>query len=508
MHRIVALCLLTPIVSLPLTAAEPEREAPSLTVYNQRFAVVREMVPLDLTVGVNHITFSDITAHAEPDSVVLRDLHGAGLRILEQNYRNDPISDGLLLSLFEGKTIDFVRYDAGSNGKVIVQGKIIRSGYVPHYSAYEQYGSQYAYAQSAMASGGSGQPIIEVNGQLQFSLPGQPIFPSLGTDTILKPTFDWQLQSQAAGHRMVELSYVSGGMTWKADYNIVAPQTSDVMDIVGWVTLDNQSGKTFENAHVKLMAGDVSKLQGNEDDRYMLRAEAARAMVVNGESVVTQKNFDEYHLYTLERSTTLRDRETKQVEFLRAAGVRANRVYVYDGFKLDQQFFGWNMETIRENPNYGTNSNRKVWVMLEFKNSKENNLGMPLPAGRVRFYRHDDDGQTEFTGEDRIDHTPSDETVRFYTGNAFDIVGERRRTYFKTDSSQRWADEAFEIKVRNHKKTPVQVRVVEHLYRWTNWEISQKSDEFRKNDAQQIEFRVPVPPDGEKTVTYMVHYSW
>jgi hypothetical protein len=505
MHRIVALCL-TSIVSLPLTAAEPERDAPSLTVYNQRFAVVREMVPLDLTVGLNHIAFSDITAHAEPDSVVLRDLHGAGLRILEQNYRNDPISDGLLLSLFEGKTIDFVRYDAKSN-KEIIQGKIIRSGYVPHYSAYEQYGSQYAYVQTAMASGGSGQPIIEVNGQLQFSLPGQPIFPSLGTDTILKPTFDWQLQSQAAGHRMVELSYVSGGMSWKADYNIVAPQTSDVMDIVGWVTLDNQSGKTFENAQIKLMAGDVSKIQENENGRYML-SDAARAEAVNGGPVVTQKSFDEYHLYTLERSTTLRDRETKQVEFLRASGVHADRVYVYDGFKLDQQFFGWNMETIRENPNYGTNSNRKVWVMLEFKNSKANNLGMPLPAGRVRFYRHDDDGQTEFTGEDKIDHTPSDETVRFYTGNAFDIVGERRRTYFKTDSSERWADEGFEIKVRNHKKTPVQVRVVEHLYRWTNWEIAQKSDEFKKNDAQQIEFRVPVPADGEKTVTYLVHYSW
>lgn len=505
MRRTLALCLWFSLCALSLGGAEPPTEAPSLTIYNQKFGIVRQTVPLDLKAGVNHVTFSDITAHAEPDSVVLRDLRGGGLRILEQNYRNDPISDGLLLSLFEGQTIDFVRTDM-SGHQEIVKGKIIRSGYVPHYQAYEQYGYQYAAAQNAMASGGAGQPIIEVDGRLQFSLPGQPKFPSLGTDTILKPTFDWQLQSESAGKRTAELSYVSGGMSWKADYNIVAPETSDMMDIVGWVTLDNQSGKTFENAHIKLMAGDVSKLQeAGNNARYVFRAEAGASQAG---PVVTQKNFDEYHLYTLERPTTLRDRETKQVEFLRATNVRANRVYLYDGFKIEPQYAGWNFENVRENMNYGTQSNPKVWVMLEFKNSKTNNLGMPLPAGRVRFYRHDSDGQMEFTGEDKIDHTPSDETVRFYTGNAFDIVGERRRTNYRSNSSERWVDESFEIKVRNHKTTPVQVRVVEHLYRWTNWEISQKSDDFKKTDAQTIEFGVPIPASGEKTVMYMVHYSW
>ena len=506
MRRTLSLGLCYLLICLPLHAAEPQPEAPSLTIYNQKFGIVRQTVPLDLTAGVNHVTFSDITAHAEPDSVVLRDLRGGGLRILEQNYRNDPISDGLLLSLFEGKTIDFVRTDMNGHQE-IVKGKIIRSGYVPHYQAYDQYGYQYAAMQSAMAAGGAGQPIIEVEGKLQFSLPGQPKFPSLGTDTILKPTFDWQLQSESAGHRTAELSYVSGGMSWKADYNIVAPENSDVMDIVGWVTLDNQSGKTFENARIKLMAGDVSKIQEDRSGNSygMLRMQMADSRVA---PAVTEKTFDEYHLYTLERSTTLRDRETKQVEFLRSSGVHANRVYVYDGRKVEPQYYGWNYENIRENVNYGTQSNPKVWVMLEFKNSKANNLGMPLPAGRVRFYRHDSDGQMEFTGEDKIDHTPSDETVRFYTGNAFDIVGERRRTNIKVDSSDRWVDESFEIRVRNHKKAPVEVRVVEHLYRWTTWEISQKSDEFKKNDAQTIEFRVPIPANGEKTVTYMVHYSW
>jgi hypothetical protein len=254
------------------------------------------------------------------------------------------------------------------------------------------------------------------------------------------------------------------------------------------------------------MAGDVSKLQPGNMEYAKLASYAARAD--ESRPQVTEKAFDEYHLYTLERPTTLRDREVKQVEFLRATGVHASRIYVYDGVKIGQQYRGWNMENIRNNAEYGTESNPKVWVMLEFKNSKSNGLGMPLPGGRVRFYRRDQDGQMEFTGEDKIDHTPSDETVRFYTGNAFDVVGERRRTNYKVNSQEHWVDETFEIKLRNHKTTAAEVRVVEHLYRWSNWTISQKSDDFQKTDSQTIEYRVQVPPDKEKIVTYTVHYNW
>jgi hypothetical protein len=171
MRRLLALCFAVMSFALPLRSADPQPEGPSLTIYNQKFAVIRQAVPLDLNAGVNHITFSDITAHAEPDSVVLRDLRGGDLKILEQNYRNDPISEGLLLSLFEGKTIDFVRTDMQGH-REIIKGKIIRSGYVPHYAAYDEYGYQYQAAQQAMTTGGAGQPVIEVDGQLQFSLPG------------------------------------------------------------------------------------------------------------------------------------------------------------------------------------------------------------------------------------------------------------------------------------------------------------------------------------------------
>jgi hypothetical protein len=177
--------------------------------------------------------------------------------------------------------------------------------------------------------------------------------------------------------------------------------------------------------------------------------------------------------------------------------------------KIDANHYrGWGYDSIRQDRDYGTQCNPKVWVMREFANSETNHLGLPLPKGRLRFYRRDADDQVEFTGEDTIDHTPRDETVRVFTGNAFDFVGERKRTDFKVDTGSRWADESFEIKLRNHKKDSVEIRVVEHLYRWNNWEITRNSNFYSKTDAQTIEFRIPVKPDEEQTITYTVHYSW
>jgi hypothetical protein len=490
--------------------AKNSGDQPALTIYNADFAVVRQMIPLELKAGINRVSFTDATAHIEPDSVILRDPTGhRTLQILEQNYRNDPVSQELLLSLNEGKTINFQvqRLDAqGQAHNEIVQGKIIRSGYVPHYTAMSQYGQQY-YQQQMAYAGSTSQPIIEVNGKLQFTLPGLPLFPTLGDNTILKPTLDWVLETDKPGSSEGELSYITGGLSWHADYNVVAPPKGDTLDLVGWVTMDNQSGKEFDNARIKLMAGDVNKIQNagvaSGSVGALMRADASPT------PPVTEKAFDEYHLYSLERSTTLHDRETKQVEFVSASGVKSQRIYVYNGAAIDSNRYAYyNYEQIRNDQNYGTASNPKVWVMQEFKNSKANNLGMPLPKGRLRFYRRDDDGQVEFTGENTIDHTPTDETIRVYTGNAFDIVGERRRTNYRLDTNHNSLDEAFEIKVRNHKKEAVEVRVVEKLYRWITWDIQQKSDPFNKLDSKTIEFRVQIPPDGEKVVTYTAHYSW
>jgi hypothetical protein len=482
----------------------------SLTIYNQNFAVVRQPLVLDLKQGIGEFSINDITMHLEPDSVILRDPAGKrSLQILEQNYRADPISQGLLLSLYEGKPVDFLIKGTDGKPDQIVSGKIIRSGYVPHQSGMQRYGSQYTRSQIAYTQGPSGEPIIEVDGKLRFSLPGQPLFPALTDDTILKPTLSWKLQSNQAGKLNAELGYVTGGMSWEADYNMISPANGDTLDVIGWVTMDNQTGKTFENAQIKLMAGDVSKIQQNSSNiTSNFQSFAARD---DGSPAVSEKAFDEYHLYTLNRPATLHDRETKQVEFLRAEKAKAQRFYIYDGVKIDRnRYSGYRMENIRQERDYGTQSNPKVWVMKEIINSKENSLGIPLPKGRVRFYRKDDDGQLEFTGENIIDHTPKDETIRVYSGNAFDLVGERRRTDYKNDISRNsWVDESFEIKLRNHKeKEPVEIRVVEHLYRWTNWEIVEKSDTYLKTDSQTIEFRVQIPAGGEKTITYKVHYSW
>jgi hypothetical protein len=300
-------------------------------------------------------------------------------------------------------------------------------------------------------------------------------------------------------------------MNWQADYNVVAPPKGNVLDVVGWVTLDNQSGKTFANAKVKLMAGDVNKIQPGMPmaQSMAINGQMMDAMSFGGNPPVTERTFDEYHLYTLQRPTTIHDRETKQVEFVRAGGIQSKPVYVYDGVKIDpQRYNGWNWESIRNDAGYGTQWNAKVWVMQEFKNSKANNLGMPLPKGRVRFYRRDEDGQLEFTGENIIDHTPEDETLRLYTGSAFDLVGERHRTDYRIDTNRNDLDESFEIQLRNHKKEPVEVRIVEHLYRWSTWEIRLASDEFKKKDSQTIEFTVLVPAQGEKSVKYLAHYTW
>jgi hypothetical protein len=459
---------------------------PALTIYNQNFAVVRDSVPLVLKSGVNEVPYTDATAQVEPDSVILRDPSGKhSLQILEQNYRNDPVTQELLLSLFEGKTIDFERMRMKDNTQVpeIIPGKIVRSGYVP--------------------GGNSEQPIIDVNGKLQFSLPGQPLFPDLGDDTVLKPTLNWLLQSDKPGRFDAEVGYITKGFTWEADYNLVSPEKGDLVDLIGWVTLNNNSGKTFQDAKIKLMAGDVNRIQpqafGVDGRAYRL---ALSGMSANAPAV-TEKAFDEFHLYSIARPTTLRDRETKQVEFVRAEHVIAPTIYVYDGAPNYRFYGGLNYDQ-----GYGAEGNKKVSVMREFVNSDTNHLGMALPAGKLRFYRRDADGQLEFVGENRVDHTPRNETVRVTTGNAFDLVGERKQTSFRVDTADKWMNESFEIKLRNRKKEPVEIRVVEHLYRWNNWEITQKSDDFTKKDSQTIEFCVPVKPDEEKTVTYTVHYSW
>jgi hypothetical protein len=438
---------------------------PALTIYNGGYAVVRETLPINLKSGVNQVSFAGATAQVEADSVILRDVAGkAEFQILEQSYRNDPVSQAMLMSLFEGKTLEFVRREANKPDSVII-GKVVRSGFVP--------------------GGNFVEPIIEVDGKLQFLLPGSPIFPSLGTDNVLKPTLNWKLNSASSGKINAEVAYLSRGFTWEASYNLVATDQSDLLDVVGWVTMNNQSGMTFADAKLKLMAGDVHRVvdAGIQPFGGVSAMTATRA-----DKVVTEKSFDEFHLYTLGNPVTLRDKETKQVEFVRAAGVKAERVYVYDG--AYQGGAG------------------KVQVYREFKNTEANKLGLALPKGKVRFYSQDGDRQLEFVGENEIDHTPKDELIRVLTGNSFDLVGEHRITNENEDGANRVATQTVEVKVRNRKKEPVEIRVVEHAVRSNTWTLTAQSQPHEKKDAQTFEFRVSLQPDEEKTVTYTIRYTW
>ena len=494
LHRL-ALTLATIAPALCATATAE----PALTIYNQHFAVVRETVPVDLKAGANELSFTGMTALAEPQSVVFRDPTAAvPFSILAQSYRNDAVSQEAMLNLFEGKTIKFLVSRA--NREEIIDGKIIR-GADANWLAQQR--NAY-YTDRSNPGGGMGQPIIEVGGELRFGLPGQPIFPKLGDDSILKPALSWKIESERAAKFTAELAYVTGGFQWIADYNLIAPEKGDDVDLIGWVGVTNTSGTTFRDARIRLLAGDVNRLV--PDQRGAAGAIEApgflRQSKPRGPSV-TEKEFDEYHLYTLPQPVTLRDGETVQVEFIRASGVKGQRIYTYDGAQLPNMRDRSGGETL--DPRYGTESNPAVWVLQEFRNDEANHLGMPLPRGRIRFYRHDGP-QLEFTGENFVQHTAKGETLRVYTGDAFDLTGERNRLDSHRDDPRSSVDESIAIKLRNHKKELVEIRAVEHLFRPGDWEIIEKSNAFVKTDAQTIEFRVQVKPEEEKVITYKVRY--
>lgn len=480
--------ILLPLALLACAASLSAQTA--ITVYNGNFGVVRDTVPLDLKQGITEQSYSGVTSQLEPESVILRDPSGkVALSVVEQSYRGDPVDQARLLRMFEGETIDFLKVI--DDKEVIQKGKIIRAPSLV--MATNPYGNQ---QQKRL------EPIIELDGQLITRLPGTPLFPSLGDDSILEPTLSWKLHSDRSAAFDAQLSYLTDGISWKSDYNLVLPEEGDDVTLTGWVSIENNTGTSFDNASIKLIAGDVNKAEDQNQGRRQIKVMMERA----GPSAapkVEAKKFDEFHMYSLPLKTTLRDGETKQVEFVRSEKVATEKLYIYDGSGGLRYHGG-----INTNQNYGQNAQPDVAIYREFKNSEDNGLGVALPAGRTRFYRMDSDGQLEFTGENSIDHTPKNETIRVYLGNAFDLVGERTRTQFYKHPSRDMMRETFEIEIRNRSEEAVSVQVVEHLYRWSNWEITEPTADFEKTDAQTIEFPVTVGADAVKTVSYTVEYTW
>jgi hypothetical protein len=284
---------------------------------------------------------------------------------------------------------------------------------------------------------------------------------------------------------------------------VLVNKDDTALDLAGWVTLNNQSGATYEDAKLTLMAGDVRR-EREENRRY------AKDMVMSMPAAPApqfeEKSFFEYHMYTMERPTTIRQNETKQLSLLNASGAPVKKEMIYDA-RGDWFRNWWYPGRTEFDPGAGldTSNYHKVNVVLEVKNSEENHMGMPLPKGKVRVYKLDDDGSQQFIGEDSIDHTPRDERIRLYIGDAFDVVGDYKRTDYRKIAKD-VIEESFEVSIRNHKKTPVDVKVVEHV--WSDWTLTQKSHDFTKKDARTIEFPVSVPADGETKITYTVRTSW
>ena len=446
------------------------------------YAMIRQERDVKLQSGRSTVKFTDVAALIDPTTVTFTSLTDPRTRVLEQSYQFDLVSTNKLLLKYIDKPIR-VDHQLGDHSETIsgtllsaVDGLVLRS------------------------DDGSIRALRNYSSVRFPELPG-------GLDT--RPTLVWDVLSSHAGDQRSRVTYQTGGVTWWADYNLIFNEGKDansgVLDLSAWVSIINQSGAEYRDARLKLIAGDVHRAPPFSQAVAKRSAEVALAAPADAAGFKEQPFF-EFHLYTLERRTTLPNNSTRQIElFDQAQQIPAHKILLYYG--ADDSFYGYGAPLTDRN--FGVQSNKKVDVYLEFRNDKQHGLGIPLPAGRIRVSKLDaSDGSLEFIGEDRIAHTPKDEDVRVKLGSAFDVVGERRQTDFSVDTKARWMEEEIEVKLRNHKDQPVRVLVKENLYRWSNWKILTKTHDFVKEDAHTISFPVDVPKDGETTVRYRVRYTW
>ncbi len=464
--RHAALLSILTVSAAPLAAQAPtrstaaDREAVSVTIYNQNFGLVREVRNVETPRGIVGLEFRDVASGLETSTVRVHSRDDR-FRILEQNYRYDLLTPQKLLESHVGRTVTFHQW---------VNGEEVRRT-----------------AELLSVQGGT---VIRIGDEILANPNGRFSYSEVPEDLIPDPTLVWLVDSDADRHQL-EVSYLSGGLGWQADYVMLVDDADERAGLTGWVTLNNQSGASYEDAELKLVAGDVRRVS---DLRTRGALDQLRAMESEARADMSEESFFEYHLYTLGRPTDVKNNEQKQVTLLEAPEFDVEKgLYYYGAAHYFRGQYG-NVE-----------SNAKIGVYLEFENSEENGLGMPLPAGTFRVYKADRSGAQQFVGEDRIDHTPRDEEVRIRVGDAFDVVGSRTQRTFDILGSCTY-ESSWEITIRNHKDEPETVHVVEPA--GGDWTILRSSHAVVDIDARTFGFDVEVGPRGEETVRYAIRTRW
>jgi hypothetical protein len=498
---VIVFCLLIIISShspSQIKQSASERTSVDLTIYNQNIALVREERTIDLLKGMNRIIIPDIPATIDGTSLHFSSLTDpAAVQVIEQNYQYDLVHQAKLLEKYIGKVVEFIRTDNESNKDYTVKGKLLATGWQPQPN-YNPYGGSAPYYMT-------GQMIAEIDGKIEISPAGRLILPTLPEGLILKPQLEWLVTNSKQGEHKTEISYLAGQLTWSCNYVALLDAHDAQIDLTGWVTVINNSGTTFKNAGLKLVAGDVNLVKEEQAGYAMRKSDMMETNAATPQ--FQQKELFEYKLYSLQRKTDIGNNETKQIELTLAKKISAKKVFIYDG--LSNQWRYWsNNYSYREQGSFGQQSNKKIGVFVTFKNEEKAGLGIALPKGKVRVYKRDDDGKEQFVGEDEIDHTPKDEEIKLYLGNAFDIVGEHTQQNFRVIVPGHVVDETFEIKVRNHKSDPVEVMVYEHPWRWNEWDITKSNTPWEKVDQTTIKFPVKLKKDEEKVIIYTIRYNW
>ena len=455
---ILALAAGQPAAAAPVSVTRDDQREVMVTIYNGNLGLVKDLRDARLPAGVNEVQFMDVAALIDPTTVHLKSLtDAAGLKILEQNYEYDLLTSQKLMEKYVGRKVRLYQNDGTFHDATLLS---------------------------------TNGPVFEINGQIHMGHYGRLVLPSLPENLVSKPTLVWLLRNQTARPQRVEASYLTGGITWKADYVMVLNAADTLSDLTGWVTIDNKSGATYGNAALKLVAGDVNRAPEPRREARLLEMAAKAASAADASRDFKSEGFFEYHLYTLDGRTTIKDNQTKQLSLLAASEVPVTKELIYYGA---QDYY---------RNAYGVPvSNQKVGVYLEVKNSKDNRLGLPLPKGKIRVYKADGAGSQQFIGEDWIDHTPKDERVKIKMGNAFDVVGERTQKEFKKIGWNLYEVE-WEISLRNHKNAAQTVTVIEPVP--GDWQVLTSSHQYEKIQAHTLKYQIPVPKDGAAKLAYRV----